>query len=236
VTPAAAAKVWDGRDWIAQVEHRELLFLSWSVPVAAAAAQLPAGVDVDTFDGDAFVTLGVSRVAASRPRGFPSFLAFPPYGEAEVRVPVRVGDRPGLWFVSLTATASLLALAARALLHLPYQRGAITVTRNDDDTVHARPPYFDVRYSVAADRGTEPAAGSLDAFLYRRERMFVLTGRGLRRGEQRNAKPWRLQRVEVDVQSVTLPGSWDVALAGPPVSCGYAASVRSRYSRLLPVT
>ena len=50
----------------------DLLFMHWRVPVEALRAHIPASLQIDTFDGEAWLAVGPFRMSGIRPRYLPS--------------------------------------------------------------------------------------------------------------------------------------------------------------------
>src|SRR5215213_9215217 len=81
-----------------------LLFLHWAVPVAALRPLVPPGLEIDTFDGRAYVGLIPFTMTGVRPAGIPAIPGFSDAHEVNVRTYVhRDGRDPGVWFFSLDA-------------------------------------------------------------------------------------------------------------------------------------
>src|SRR5688572_14463842 len=104
----------------------DLLFLHWPIPPELIRPMIPQGVELDTFDGRAWIGVVPFRMTRVRPRRFPQFasVAFP---EINVRTYVWSPGRSGLWFFSLDATNRLAVRTARAWYGLPYYDARITV-------------------------------------------------------------------------------------------------------------
>jgi len=83
---------------------RELLFLHWPMPPGALRALVPAALELDLFEGTAWVTLIPFEIVESRPFGFPGALA-DRFLEVNLRTYVRGPDgEPGIYFWSLEAS------------------------------------------------------------------------------------------------------------------------------------
>ena len=91
---------------------RELLFLHWPMPPGALRPLVPPALELDLFEGVAWVTLIPFEILESRPRGLPGALASR-FLEENLRTNVRGPDgEPGIYFWSLEAS-SLLAVVER---------------------------------------------------------------------------------------------------------------------------
>lgn len=102
------------QDW------RDLLFLHWTVPVAALRPLVPEPLTIDTFDGVAYVGLVPFWVTGARPPLTPRALGLR-FLETNVRTYVHLDGRdPGVFFFSLDASSWAAVLGARAGFGLPY--------------------------------------------------------------------------------------------------------------------
>ena len=98
----------------------ELTFLHWSYPATEVQRLLPAGLEVETFDGSAWVGLVPFFLRVGVP-GVDSIPWVSRFAETNVRTYVRSaeGER-GIWFFSLDAARLGAVLVARATYRLPY--------------------------------------------------------------------------------------------------------------------
>src|SRR5947208_1274723 len=100
---------------------RDLTFFHWPVHPSVIAPHIPAGLDVDMYDGSAWISLTPFLIDNLRPPltpGLPWISRFP---ETNLRTYVR--DRTGyggIWFFSLEAARAAAVLGARLSYRLPY--------------------------------------------------------------------------------------------------------------------
>jgi len=115
------------------VQHwTDIVFCHWRYDPAVVQELLPNGVEVDTFDGSAWVGLipfhmdglGVPGVAP-----LPYVGSFP---EVNVRTYVRAGNRRGVWFMSLDIDRWLPALVALLGYRIPFCVGDVRHVRIGD--------------------------------------------------------------------------------------------------------
>jgi uncharacterized protein len=166
---------------------RSLLFLHFSCDPAEVQRLLPDKLEVDTFDGRAWVGLVPFRMEGIRPRfslGVPGASAFP---ETNVRTYVHRGGRePGVWFFSLDAASPLACRVARGLWRLPYHEASMTVTEQPSLRYVCSRQGGRVASDVCAEVGQElgPAApGTLEFFLVERYLLYA-SGGGRRSHDQ----------------------------------------------------
>ena len=100
---------------------RNLLFLHWPVEVAQLRPLVPDALQLDLYEGQAFVGVVPFAMEGVRPRWLPPSLAFA-FLETNVRTYVVHNDRPGVFFLSLDAAHSPAVWAARKFWGLPYFR------------------------------------------------------------------------------------------------------------------
>jgi uncharacterized protein YqjF (DUF2071 family) len=178
-------------------------FLHWRVEPAAVAGLLPPGLNVDTFDGAAWVGIVPFTIPLTRTGwlGMPMALAF---HEINLRTYVhRNGRDPGVWFFSLDATSRLAVAGARFWYGLPYFAAEITLQIGTDPASGlATIDYLSWRRDVTgADfhacyqptgPASEAAPGSLEFFLAERYLLYARSRRGPRTARVHHA-PYPLQ-------------------------------------------
>lgn len=114
------------------VQHwTDLVFLHWPMDAAAVQRRLPTGVEVDTFDGKAWVGLIPFHMdGLGLPlRGLAPLPYVGSFPEVNVRTYVRAGARRGVYFFSLDIDRWLPALVARGAYRIPYCVGDVRHTR-----------------------------------------------------------------------------------------------------------
>jgi uncharacterized protein YqjF (DUF2071 family) len=112
-------------------QWQDLAYIHWRYPIEEIQALLPAGVEVDSFDGSAWVGLipfSMRNIGLPRMPAVPYFGSFP---EVNVRTYVRRNGIPGVWFFSLDVNRFLPALVARVSYFLPYCWGKASNKRTD---------------------------------------------------------------------------------------------------------
>lgn len=218
--------------WILAQTWEHLLFLHWPVAVDALAWRLPAGLELDTFDGEAWLGVVPFRMAWVRPRGLPPVPPLSFFPELNVRTYVTCDGRPGVWFLSLDASSRVAVRLARRFFHLPYFDADMAVDASDT-YVHytsrrthrdAPPAEFEAAYGPSgADAPTRP--GTLEHWLTERYCLYAADDAGaIFRGHIHHA-PWPLQPAEATVELNTMAMSHGIALPRRDPLCHYAASI-----------
>ena len=93
--------------WILKQAWNDLLFAHWPVARDRLRELVPPFVDLDLFDGEAWLTLTPFRLSDLRPRGIPALPWISAFDEINVRTYVTRGGKPGIYFFSLDANSTL---------------------------------------------------------------------------------------------------------------------------------
>ena len=119
------------RRWpVMRQNWRELLFLHWPIPPEELRPLVPPQLELDLFDGTAYVGLVPFTMTGVRPVGLPPVRGLSSFHETNVRTYVhRDGRDPGVWFFSLDAANRVAVALARSLYHLPYYHARMFLER-----------------------------------------------------------------------------------------------------------
>jgi uncharacterized protein YqjF (DUF2071 family) len=186
----------------------DLLFMHWRVPVDALRPLVPPGLQIDRFDGDAWIGVIPFHMTDVRPRLLPSPFAsnFP---ELNVRTYVRRKDKAGVWFFSLDAANRLAVWTARRFFHLPYQFAEMFTSCTDDVVRYRsrRAEAFSVELKCeykAIGPVFHSVGGTLEHWLTERYCLFSTNSRGeIFRGDIHH-EPWPLQLAEAEIEANTM--------------------------------
>jgi uncharacterized protein YqjF (DUF2071 family) len=180
---------------------KRLSFLHWRYEPGVIAPMLPPGLEVDVFDGSAWVGL-TPFMAEVRPPLLPAALSMR-FPETNVRTYVRAPDgSTGVWFFSLDAGRSLAVFGARLLYHLPYKLADMKVQYGPGSVhyVSRRTDPDDGAFSnilVEPDEALTPVeSDDLDHFLTARWRLYTTLRRGIGYAQVEHP-PWPLARARV---------------------------------------
>jgi uncharacterized protein YqjF (DUF2071 family) len=210
----------------------ELASIHWRYDAADVARLLPAGLDVDTFDGSAWVGL---IPFAMRGIGLPHGPAVPYLGsftEVNVRTYVVKNGVPAVWFMSLDIDRLIPTLVARATYRLPYCWGSALHHRDGDRLsveVRRRWPSRGPATHIEVDIGDTIAEPStLDVFLSARWGLYSHGGRSGVRYAPVDHAPWPLRSAtlrSLDDSLVTAAGL-DAPASDPHVLFSEGVQVR----------
>ncbi len=208
---------------------RDLLFAHWPVPVAMLRPLIPDTLQIDTYDGQAWVGVVPFWMSGIRLGPLPPVPFTSRFPELNVRTYVTDGTEPGVWFFCLDAGNPLAVAVARTWYHLPYFNARMRV-RAVGDTVRYASRRTDGRGESARFEATYrpkgavalSTPGSIEAFLTERYSLYTSDGHGrLYRGEIHH-RQWPLQIAESRIERNTMAAAHGITLPDTPPLLHYA--------------
>jgi uncharacterized protein len=211
----------------------ELLFLHWQVEPDVLRCLLPEGLELDTWDGAAYIGLVPFTMTGIRPTPLPPFPPLSNFHEVNVRTYVHYrGEHPGVWFFSLDAANLVAVKIARAWFKLPYHfaRMNLRVTperteyRSQRLTPAPLPADCDLSYTPHG-AVTPVKPGTLDHFLCERYLLYAHDGKSLYRGQVHHP-PYPLQTATLHHCRESLIAAAGIVRPDTPPLIHFAREVR----------
>ena len=180
----------------------ELAFVHWRYPADEVQRLLPPGLQVDTFDGEAWVSLVPFRMRRAGPTFLPPIPWISNFPETNVRTYVidSAGHR-AVWFLSLDATRLPVVAFARWVIGFPYVWATMTIDHSGLRTTYTttrrrwpRRPNATTRLVVESGATIEPT--DLDVFLTARWGTVAMS-RGRLRHHPVEHPPWVLHDAHI---------------------------------------
>lgn len=196
----------------------DLAFLHWRVPADILRPMIPAALELDLFDGTAWVGVTPFRMTKVRPVFSPPIPTASDFPELNVRTYVRHDSHHGVWFFSLDAGSKLAVTTARTMIGLPYMHAHMQHVSAGDDVqyssrrTHSGEPSAElkVRYRpTSPPRASEP--GSLEHWLTERYCLFSQHVGTLWRLDIEHV-PWPLQNATADIEINTMASAAGISL------------------------
>ena len=211
------------RPWLMGQTWRDLLFTHWEVGSDELSSLIPAPLELDEYEGGAWLGITPFEVTGLRPRGAPPPPLVSRFLELNVRTYVRWNDQPGIFFFSLDCTSASAVAAARRGYLLPYFRASAAIDRRGSQV------RFDLERSAAGDarpaawratyRPTGPrlpiTEGSLERWLTERYCLYVVRDGRVLRGDIHH-RPWPLHPALAEIEENTMTAPLGIELRGAP--------------------
>jgi uncharacterized protein YqjF (DUF2071 family) len=230
---------------------RNLLFLHWRISPAEARASVPDWLNVDTFDGSAWIGLVLFSMSGVRPWWSPPIPGISAFPETNVRTYVHLeGSGPGVWFLSLDAGGSLGARIGRSRWGLAYHHSKMRVRRSGTqiryESERLWPGKMGVGGRVEAEigdiftrlhRGVDPGhavPGSLEHFLIERYILYTQKNDHLLRGRVHHV-PYPLREAKVTFAEQSFLSDLGLHCDRPPDHVVFSEGVSVEVFPLRPV-
>jgi uncharacterized protein YqjF (DUF2071 family) len=210
--------------WQSSQRWNDLLLAHWPVPAPSLAPLLSAGLQMDTFQGTAWLGVMPFWIDRVKVRGVPPLPGtggFPDLGLLTYVREEQTRTR-GVYCLSLDASNLLAVAAGRAIFHLPYhlaemrmaERGEREFSFSSRRRFAIRPVVFKARY-----RGLGPTArlaenrpGTLEYFLMERDCLFTSNreGQSIRANMRQVFSP--LEEAEAEIEENSLASALGIKL------------------------
>lgn len=199
-TPWAMAQTW-----------HDLIFAHWPVAVEQLRPLIPPGLQIDTYERQAWIGVIPFRMSGIHPRWLPAVPWLSAFPELNVRTYVIADDKPGVWFFSLEAANPVAVAVARWWYLLPYFHARMSCQaegngiRYSSQRIHRAAPSatFSGQYYPTSDI-FHAHKGSLEYWLTERYCLYTADAQQqIYRGEI-DHPPWPLQLAEATIRENTM--------------------------------
>jgi uncharacterized protein len=220
--------VWPVRlPWVMAQDWDHLLYLHYRVSADQIRRLLPAELEIDDFDGSAWVSVIPLRITQVHLRDMVPVPGTTDFNELNVRTYVTHHGIPGVYFLSIDASSRWASALARSSFNLPYHVSTMTFgsvggdyhavsSRADDPSVG-----FEAHYRPTG-RPVADTPGSLNQALAERYCLYTTGRRGrLLRGDISHL-PWTVQEVEATVERNDMLTCKGITVLDPEPSMTYS--------------
>lgn len=219
-------------NWLMTMSWLGLLAAHWRVTPDVLEDRIPPGLTLDTFDGDAWISIFPFEMDNVLTRGLTWSPWSPRFPELNVRTYVTAdGDKPGVWFFSLDAASRVAVTGARTLFHLPYFRAKMSARRDGASIIYksrrthsgAPPAEFSATYEPTGP-GEYATPGSLDHWLMERYCLYANRSGTILRSDIHH-RPWELRPVQAEIDVNTMFEAHNLAISDAPTQMHYAEDI-----------
>jgi uncharacterized protein YqjF (DUF2071 family) len=220
--------------WAVTQRWNDLLFAHWPIPVARMAALLPDWLEVDAYQGSAWLGIVPFWLDRIKIRGVPPVPGARSFPDLNVRTYVRdqFTGTSGVYCFSMDASNLLAVAVARSYYHLPYywsnmkleQRSEREFAFFSQRRFSIRPVVFNVRYRGLGPsvRTIENRAGSFEYFVTERSCLFSSNHSGEPIRANLHYVSWPLEEAEAEIERNDLGASIGLELPAIEPTLHYA--------------
>ena len=204
----------DRKHTLAQ-DWRFLTFMHWRVDIEKLKHHVPEGLEIDTFEGDAYIGLVPFMMKHVRPSWFVSTPGISNFPEFNIRTYVKKDGIAGVFFLTLEAKSLVTCNFAPRTYGLPYRYAKGNVKKSGDKW-NWRSSRNNGQFKLAGTTeviGEQMQAqpGSLEEFLFERYSLYTSHKGSLRRGYTHHNK-WKFQLAKVELTENSLTESFNLGI------------------------
>jgi uncharacterized protein YqjF (DUF2071 family) len=207
--------------------------MHWRVDLTVLRPHVPTPFEVDTHDGDAWVSLVLFRLRV-RPCWLPFLPCVSNLVEVNLRTYVHCQGKPGIWFLSVHADNPWAIRLARLLTPMPYTYAVMRYLRLGHQ-FRFQAGYSSPSSTLAAltflanGEGSEAKERSLDEWLLERYRLFGCGGRTEWVQAEVSHDRWVTQSVAMSVSANNFGRAVGLDLSCAPERAHFASGVWARF-------
>ena len=215
------------QDW------RFLTFMHWRVDIEKLRAHVPEGLEIDTFEGEAYIGLVPFMMKHVRPRWFVSTPGISNFPEFNIRTYVKKDGIPGVFFLTLEAKSLVTCNFAPRTYGLPYRYAKGNVKKTGEkwnwESSRNKGQFRLAGTTEVFGQEVQAEPGSLEEFLFERYSLYTSHRGSLRRGYTHHNK-WKFQLAKAELTENSLTESFNLGIDDPltPELVHYSNGVRVR--------
>ncbi|AOM76350.1 hypothetical protein BFS30_03785 [Pedobacter steynii] len=185
--------------WQYDQEWNEVLFFHWKVPAQLLKPLIPSGLELDHFEGEAWVSLVPFSMQKICPSGLPPLSFLSDFHEINWRTYVIADHKPGVYFLNIEAQKQLSVWIAKLLSGLPYEKASISRGSNTYHSINKRKGFnLDIEFEVKAPIVLK---SKLDQWLTERYALYLEQGKRLFRYEIHHLE-WQIAHMELKKSTI----------------------------------
>ena len=196
-------------------EWRELTFMHWKVDPERLKPHLPDGLEIDLFNGEAYVGVIPFVMKNVRPRGLPSVPGISTFAEFNVRTYVTKDGQAGVFFLTLDAKSLVTCSYAPRAYGLPYRYAKAKVKYEGESLQWRSRRSSDGAELIGSTSNKGPLQSSdsntLEHYFFERYCLYTEHHGCIRRAYVYH-QPWSFTEAEVILESNSLLESYNMGL------------------------
>jgi len=202
-----------GQNWV------NLTFMHWEVDPELLRKYVPEDLEIELFDGKAYVGTIPFRMEKVRPRNLPSISFISNFPEFNIRTYVSKNGKSGVFFLTLDAQSQVTCMYAPLAYGLPYRYAKCEHYANDNGGYIWKSERKSDGVKLEGETTTKGSLvkakkGSLEEFLFERYCLYV-SKKNLTYIAYTCHEPWEYQEAEVKIKVNSLTDSYGLGIENP---------------------
>ncbi len=206
------------RSWSLNQNWVNLTFMHWIVDKKKISKYIPEDIELEDFDGDAYVGTIPFRMERVRPRFLPSVPFVSNFPEFNIRTYVTKNGIPGVLFLTLDAQSRITTAYAPWAYGLPYiySKGYVKETEEGFEWYSKRVSNgIELKGKSKSIGSVEKAKkGSLEEFLFERYSLYVTYNQKTHMAYTCH-EPWEYHKAEAEIEINTLTEHYELGIENP---------------------
>lgn len=208
--------------WHFYQEWNNAVFLHWQVECEELKKYLPDSLEIDLYEGKAWVSLVAFTMEKVRPRNLPAVGGISNFDEINIRTYVKRDNKLGVYFLSIEAGNAVAAMVAKTISGLPYRYSNMARLLTGFRSINPQyEDHFNIEFKIK-DPLIEKTA--LDVWLTERYALYQDSSTELNRFEIHHAE-WPILNIEIEKLNVYYP-RFNSLIGGKPTRQHYSEGVQ----------
>lgn len=209
-------------NWKFYQEWNNAVFLHWQVDVNELRKLVPPELEIDLFEGEAYVSIVAFTMEKIRPKYLPSFPPISDFDEINIRTYVKSNNKTGVYFLSIEGGTSLSCTLAKSLSELPYR---FSKMQRETNRFHSENKEYGDRLDIGYKIGKEIKEKSkLELWLTERYALFQDTQTRINEFKIHHVE-WPINKLELTNFVFNYP-RFKSLFNGTPDTLGYSKGVQ----------
>ena len=181
-------------NWTYYQEWNRALFLHWAVPFEQLRKCVPKNLNLDTFDGNCYVSLVAFTMEKIRPKFLPSVGCISNFDEINIRTYIDNDGKKGVYFLNIEAGKKISAFIAKTISGLPYEKSKISRTEKLYDSKNLKKGFqLNTEFEI---KGKITEKTQLDKWLTERYCLYLDQDKEVFRYDIHH-KEWKIKKLNI---------------------------------------
>lgn len=228
------------KTWIMKQTWKHVLFLHWPLHAESLRPFIPKELEIDTYDGQAWLGMIVFEMGGIYPRGLSRLPLTPPFSEINVRTYVTYKGEPGIYFLSIDVNNWASLNIAKRWYHLPYRPSEVSIQKEGAslhfEGIRKKEPLYVKGSYTPLKESFFSRAGRLDYWFTERYRLYSSDSFSNLYTASIDHPPWALQNTEVTIDKNTLFSPFGFHLGADAPIAHYSYGVQTNFWNIKKLT